>query len=69
MMLPDLALIFLVLVDTVVVDIYARFQLLIRLLLIYMPDFNFLSNIFAKIFIVLQRNMKNLSQPSCFCYK
>ena len=53
MMLPDLALIFLVLVDKVVVDIYARFQLLIRLLLIYMPDFNFLSNIFAKIFIVL----------------
>ena len=38
-MLPDLALIFLALVNKVVVDIYT--------------DFNFLSNIFAKIFIVL----------------
>ena len=44
-------------------------HLLIRLLLIYMPDFNSLSNIFAKIFIVLYRYMKNLGQPSCFCYK
>ena len=35
--------------------------LLIRLLLIYMPDVNSLSNLFAKIFIVLYRNMKNLS--------
>ena len=41
MMLLDLALIFLALVDKVVVDI------------IYMPDFNFLANIFVKIFIVL----------------
>ena len=40
MTLPDQVLIFLTLVDKVVVDIC-------------MPDFNSLSNLFAKIFIVL----------------
>ena len=40
MTIPDPVLIFPIVVDKVVVDIY-------------MPDFNFLSNIFAKIFIVL----------------
>ena len=34
-----------------------------------MPDFNSLSDLYAKIFIVLFTNMKNLSQPSCFFYK
>ena len=42
MMLPYLAVILLALVDKFVVDI-----------IYYMPDFNFLTNIFAKIFIVL----------------
>ena len=56
MTLPDQLLIFLSLVDKVVVDIY-------------MPDLKSLSNIFAKVFIVLYRYMKNLGQPSCFCYK
>ena len=55
MMLPDLALIFLPLVDKVVVDIYARLQLSIKHI--------------CKDFTFLWRNIENLSQPFFFCYK
>ena len=56
MTLTDQVLIFLTLVDKVVVNIDARFEVSIK-------------NICKDIHSPIQIYMKNLGQPSCFCYK